>query len=209
MEKAPPRRDHCAGADPTEDIRALVTGIASGVSGCEHTFAERFMPPVRALLKARTNNSDAVPDLVQDVLITAICALRKGQLREPEKLASFVLGIARNTLNSHFRGQQRTALHDPVDEELRPLIAPEPQLEEQRLAVALAACERLEPTDRRILRMTLLLGKQPAVIARELKMSPEVVRQRKTRSLRKVIEIVRGPSQIASPSHLRLEGRSL
>src|SRR4051812_47566753 len=46
-------------------------------------------------------------DLIQQVLITALEALREGRLREPEKLASFVLGTCRLTVLDLRRNTQR------------------------------------------------------------------------------------------------------
>jgi RNA polymerase sigma-70 factor (ECF subfamily) len=49
----------------------------------------------------------AAEDLMQQVLITTIEALRAGRLREPEKLASFVLGTCRMTVLDLRRDAQR------------------------------------------------------------------------------------------------------
>src|SRR5271155_5474753 len=69
---------------------SLVNSIAAGDRNAEQVFVTRFQPRVRAMLQARTRNSDHVADLLQDVLIESICALRRGQLREPSKLTAFV-----------------------------------------------------------------------------------------------------------------------
>src|SRR6185436_16868877 len=52
-------------------------------------------------------DSHAADDLTQQVLITSLEALRQGRLREPEKLASFVLGTCRMTILDLRRGAQR------------------------------------------------------------------------------------------------------
>ena len=46
-------------------------------------------------------------DLTQQVLITTLETLRAGRLREPEKLASFVLGTCRMTVLDLHRGARR------------------------------------------------------------------------------------------------------
>jgi len=38
-------------------------------------------------------------------MIEALCALRRGQLRDPAKLTQFVIAIARNVLNNHFEAK--------------------------------------------------------------------------------------------------------
>ena len=52
-------------------------------------------------------DQQAADDLTQQVLITTLEALRAGRLREPEKLASFVLGTCRMTVLYQRRGAQR------------------------------------------------------------------------------------------------------
>ena len=52
-------------------------------------------------------DAHASEDLTQQVLITTLEALRAGRLREPEKLASFVLGTCRMTVLDLRRSAQR------------------------------------------------------------------------------------------------------
>ena len=49
--------------------------------------------------------------------------------------------------------------------------------------------------------MTLVDGLKPGVIAERLRLNPDVVRQRKLRATRRVIDFVRSPSQTASNVH--------
>jgi hypothetical protein len=50
--------------------------------------------------------------------------------------------------------------------------------------------------------MTLVDGLKPGVIAERLRLHPDVVRQRKLRATRRVIDLVRGQSQTGSNLHL-------
>jgi hypothetical protein len=50
--------------------------------------------------------------------------------------------------------------------------------------------------------MTLVDGLKPGVIAQRLQMNPEVVRQRKLRATRRVIDFVRRKSQTDSSDHI-------
>jgi RNA polymerase sigma-70 factor (ECF subfamily) len=179
----------------------LVRAIEQRDPDAESTFVERYLKPVRTLLLARSRNPDLTADLQQEVMLEALCALRSGQLREPEKLSAFVAGIARNKLNNHFRSNRPTEpLHLP--DELPDLSCVAYQAEqEQREQLAGDAIASLDPLDRSILQMTLLDGLKPGVIAQRLQLSPDVVRQRKLRATRRVIEIVRGLSQSSSSNH--------
>jgi len=180
----------------------LVTRIAAGDGDAEHEFALRYVQPVRAMLLARSRNADLAADLQQDVLIEAICALRRGQLREPAKLAGFVSAIARNKLNTYYRANRRTEILEFPDD-LPDLSSAASRVEEQqRESTALDVIASLDPLDRKILEMTLVEGLKPGVIAQRLGLSPDVVRQRKLRATRRVTESVRRQSQIQPPDDI-------
>jgi RNA polymerase sigma factor (sigma-70 family) len=186
-----------------QENKRLVVAILGGDRDAEREFAERYMRPVKAMLMARSRNPDLTADLLQDVMIEAICALRRGQLREPEKLSSFVIAIARNVLNNHFRSAVRRPESLELPDDLPDLGSNAGQLEDQeRKTLALSAISSLEPLDKTILQMTLVDGLKPGVIAERLRLSPDVVRQRKLRATRRVIDFVRNQSQNASSVHL-------
>ena len=65
-----------------------------------------------------------------------------------------------------------------------------------------AAIETLDDVDRSILQMTLVEGLKPGAIGARLRLNPEVVRQRKLRATRRVMEIVRGESQSGPADHI-------
>ena len=86
----------------------LVRQIGSGSnSGAEAELFRRMAPRIRLYGLRHLRNEHAAEDLTQQVLITALEALRAGRLREPEKLASFVLGTCRMTVLDLRRGVQR------------------------------------------------------------------------------------------------------
>jgi RNA polymerase sigma factor (sigma-70 family) len=157
------------------------------------------------MLIARSRNPDLASDLQQDVMIEAICALRRGQIHDPAKLTPFVLAIARNVLNHYLRTSSRTVTLELPDD-LPELNSGSVRQEEQEWeGRALEAISSLEPVDRNILHLTLIDGLKPGVIAERLHLSPDVVRQRKLRATRRVIQIVHGTSQKGFPSHIAEE----
>jgi len=197
------------GAEGGEDA-ALVAAIAAGSRESESVFVARYLPKVRTLLIVRSRNPDLALDLQQDVMIEALCALRKGQLRDAERLPAFVAGIARNVLNSHFRGQSRLPLHEELPEEIADTIEENPldsEAAEERRQIAQRAIASLNDVDRSILQMTLVDSLKPGVIAERLGLNPDVVRQRKLRATRRVMEIVRELSQSGNASHRDTGGR--
>jgi RNA polymerase sigma factor (sigma-70 family) len=188
---------------PQQENERLVNAVASGDRNAEREFVEQYQPKVRAMLLARTRNSEVTADLVQDVIIEALCALRKSQLREASKLTPFVLGIARNLLNSHFRDASRQPESLELPDDLPDLNSAAARLEEEeRESAAIHALSSLEPVDRTILRMTLVDGLKPGAIAQELRLKPDVVRQRKLRATRRLIDFLGRRSQNTPPIHI-------
>jgi RNA polymerase sigma factor (sigma-70 family) len=205
--------DHIIGPGTTlgaaQENEQLVSAIRAGDREAERAFVLRFMRPVKAMLLARSRNPDLSSDLQQDVMIEAICALRRGQLREAEKLSSFVIGIARNVLNNHFRSNARQPESLELPDDLPDLTSDAERLEEQqREKLAMSAIASLEPLDKTILQMTLVDGLKPGVIAERLGIDSGLVRQRKLRGIKKVIEFVRRQSQNAAVVH-SIMGRRL
>jgi RNA polymerase sigma-70 factor (ECF subfamily) len=64
-------------------------------------------PRIRLYGLRHLRDEHAAEDLAQQVLIITLEALRAGRLREPEKIASFVLGTCRMTVLNLRRGAQR------------------------------------------------------------------------------------------------------
>src|SRR3984957_12093874 len=86
----------------------LVRQIGSGSDlEAEAELFRRMAPRVRLYGLRHLRNEHAADDLTQQVLITTLETLRAGRLREPEKLASFVLGTCRMTVLDLRRNAQR------------------------------------------------------------------------------------------------------
>ncbi|MGA7830779.1 MAG: sigma-70 family RNA polymerase sigma factor [Terracidiphilus sp.] len=190
--------------DTVEESEQLVLAIASGDREAEQRLVSLYLPKVRLVLKFRTRNAEYAADLLQDVMMEAICALRNGQLREPAKLPAFILGIARNLLNDHFRktARQPASLESP-DELVDLTDATEAIAEQQRHELVRRAISVMEPTDQSILQMTLAEGLKPGVIAARLGINPDVVRQRKLRATRKLVDFVSRLSQKRVAVHIK------
>jgi RNA polymerase sigma-70 factor (ECF subfamily) len=178
-------------ADDGERLRRLVERIAAGEPAAEAELAERFDRRIRVMMGVRTRDRDAAQDLAQETLIAVLGALRKGQLREADRLSAFVHGTARNVLNNYFRRRQQ----QPPAVDLSPDLAsfvPEDELESGERARALReGLRQLEAADRAVLVMTLVEDLKPGEIARRLGLSSEVVRTRKSRALKRLTEHVR------------------
>src|SRR5689334_16473311 len=86
----------------------LASQIGSGTDReAEAELFHRMAPRIRLYGLRHLRNEAAAEDLTQQVLVTTLEALRAGRLREPEKLASFVLGTCRMTVLDLRRNAQR------------------------------------------------------------------------------------------------------
>lgn len=158
----------------------------------EERLVRTYGPRIFVMALVRTGDPEAARDLSQSALVEVLLALRKGQLRDPEKLPGFVSGTARNVINYYLRAQSRAPRSEPLGDDTPGTgLAQGHDLEKaERLALVSRAVARLEPGDQQILRMTLIDGWEPAEIAARLGLSSEVVRQRKSRAVKRVIEVV-------------------
>lgn len=164
----------------------VAIGILDGSPGFESEFAERFLPRVRAFFRVRVTNPELVEELTQETIVAALLALRAGKLRDHDALEPFVLGIARRQQAEALRTQARdhaAAVGDEIEDALAPAaLAPEWTL------TIRGELEALERADQRILWLILVEGFRPAEVARELGLSEEAIRQRKSRLLRRLAE---------------------
>ncbi|HMK21703.1 MAG TPA: sigma-70 family RNA polymerase sigma factor [Terriglobales bacterium] len=92
------------GLSDAELVRQIGSG---GDREAEAELFRRMAPRVRLYGLRHLRDEHAAEDLTQQVLITTLEALRGGRVREPEKLASFVLGTCRMTVLDLRRGAQR------------------------------------------------------------------------------------------------------
>ena len=108
------------------DDAELVRQIASGTGReAEAELFRRMAPRIRLYGLRHLRDEHAAQDLVQQVLVTTLEALRAGRLREPEKLASFVLGTCRvAVLDLRRNAQRRDRLLEQFGADLRAPVQP-------------------------------------------------------------------------------------
>jgi RNA polymerase sigma-70 factor (ECF subfamily) len=169
----------------------LAERIRRHEASAEDELVGLFYDRVRFLVLARTRDPEVARDLAQDVLLAVMRALRSEQLRDPERLAGFVYGIARNVINNYLRTRSRSPKEDPIDAAQHVASAVEPLDNSERIALVRRTLATLDATDRRILLLTLIEGLKPGEIGVRLGLSSEVVRARKSRALKKVIDRVK------------------
>lgn len=99
-----PTRRESAVAIPHGD---LVARIESGDARAEEDFVERFTRAVRVVLRQLLRGSPEADDLFQETFRLALEKIRRGEVRNADKLSSFVVSLARNLAINHFRLHSR------------------------------------------------------------------------------------------------------
>ena len=171
---------------------ALVERIAGGDRAAEGRVAELFAPAVQAMARARARGAVDAQDVCQDVLLAVITALRQGRLRDSERLGPFVAGVARNVINSYLR-QRQSRSTEPLSEAASPVADLRDEMaRRERDQTLRTALSEVSASDRQILLLTLVEGLKPGEVATKLSLDAQVVRARKSRALRRVIDRLRG-----------------
>jgi RNA polymerase sigma factor (sigma-70 family) len=170
------------------ELRSLAERIRRGDAAAETELVHEFSRRIFVMGVVRTRDREAARELVQDVLMAVIAALRKGQLRDEDKLPAFIYGTARNLINNRHRDEYPPM--EPLPEDLAETSSIAQHEDAERVQLVHQALERLGQEDRKILWMTLVEGQKPGEIAAVLGLTPEVVRTRKLRAVKKVTELI-------------------
>jgi len=166
----------------------LVRQIGSGGDrDAETELFRRMAPRIRLYGLRHLRDQGAADDLVQQVLITIIEALRAGRLREPDKLASFVLGTCRMTVLDLRRGTERKErlLQRYGPELAAPAQPAMPRLDHDRLA---RCVQNLNERERTVVVMTFYDEETSADVASFLGVSEANVRVIRHRAIRQLRE---------------------
>ena len=190
------------GPGPQEErFQKLAARIQSRDSAAEDEFFRAFQPRVRGYAMVHTRDRELAEELTQEVLWTAIRALRDGKVQHPGQLPAFVLGTARNLINDERRSRSRSRT-EPLDEQAEQTIAASRNDDFERRHSACQAIAKLEPHERWVLMLSLVEGLGTDEIAARLKITSESVRKRKSRALKKLAEILRPGQDRGAPDLL-------
>jgi len=186
------------------DLDLLLRRAASGDPHAERLLVEHFAPRIRAMALARTRDHDLARDLTQETLVALVLAFRKGQVRDHDRVTAFVAGVARNVINNHKRRRLR---HPEAQLDENAVDFPAPSIDDadtaERRAMLAAALAELGPADREVLRLTLVEGLKSGEIAKRIGVSAEVARTRKSRALKRILDVMADRSRNAPGGHLQ------
>jgi RNA polymerase sigma-70 factor (ECF subfamily) len=172
--------------------RRIAEAGAAPDSAAETELYRRLGPRVRLYGLRHLRDRQAAADLVQQVLLMTLERLRAGKVREPERIASFVLGSCRMTVLEMRRGtRRRETLLGTWGDPTEAFEAPEPfALDRDRLAGCLNA---LSERERSVVMLSFFADKQADEVAAELAISggnARVIRHRALARLRECMGVV-------------------
>lgn len=168
-----------------ELARRIATAAPGEASEAEGELYARLAPRVRLYGLRHLRDAQSAADLMQQVLLMTIERLRGGKIHEPERLASYVLGMCRMVVLDIQRGgrrRERVLRQFPGDVPLGSP-PPEPRLADERLGPCL---DRLAERERTVLVLTFHSERSALDVGRELGLSAGNVRVIRHRALARV-----------------------
>ena len=84
-------------------LTELVGRILAGDSAAEEELVRRYEKGVAIVIDQIVRSQSVTEDLSQDTFKIVLEKVRRGDLREPERLSGFVCGVARNTAIDYMR----------------------------------------------------------------------------------------------------------
>lgn len=131
----------------------LVGRIVAGEAAAETELVERCGKTLRFLARRHTRSEADAEDLYQETLLVALEKIRRGEVREPERLAAFLRAVVKNLSIQRYRRRQY-AVERPA-EELPETPAAEDVRPEAAPLDALLQRERLHHTRRLLAELTV------------------------------------------------------
>jgi len=156
--------------------RPLETDLASririGDRQAEAELVARYQRGVTLLLRRSAGDPSLAEDLAQETFRIALEKIRRGDLREPEKLAGFLCSLARNLSIEHFRKASAHRASGPPPEDSVRGDEPDPlerllRAEQARIVRGILS-ELPTERDRQILLRFYLAEEDKAAICRDL-----------------------------------------
>jgi len=171
--------------DDAAIARAIAAAAPRVDTAAEAELYRRLAPRVRLYGLRHLRNAHAAEDLMQQVLLMTLERVRAGKLRQPEKLASFVLGMCRMVVLEARRGTARREqlLHVYGDSSEAADPPEQRDVDEAKLSGCLG---QLPERERSVLVMGFFADKPADAVARELGLTTANARVIRHRALLKL-----------------------
>jgi len=177
------------------ELAQRIAAAAPGVdSAAEAELYRRLAPRVRLYGRRHLRDEDEARDLMQQVMVMAIEKLRAGELREPQRIVSFVFGACRMVTLEMRRGdRRRDALLEKYGADLEIAdISVAPRLDEARVA---ACMQRLPERERSVMIMSFYEDEPADRVGAALGLSEGNVRVIRHRAMQRLRDCVMGKAK--------------
>ena len=161
----------------SEVSTSIVERILAGDPQAEQEMILRYQRGLNAMLYNRCKDKALAEDVTQDTWLLVIQKVRGAELKNKQRLASFIIQIAKNQLIMKFRARDK---HPHADQDEALEIAdqtptPEQELVNQQLAstVNQVLDELSKPRDRELIRRFYLVGDEKSLLCKEYDLTPE------------------------------------
>ena len=177
------------------ELAQRIAAAAPGVdSAAEAELYRRLAPRVRLYGRRHLRDEDEARDLMQQVMVMTIEKLRAGELREPQRIVSFVFGACRMVTLEMRRGdRRRDALLEKYGADLEIAdISVAPRLDEARVA---ACMQRLPERERSVMIMSFYEDEPADRVGAALGLSEGNVRVIRHRAMQRLRDCVMGKAK--------------
>ena len=172
---------------PVEEVEREANELAADL---EHRYRERLI--IFALRRVRDHA--LAEDVAQETLRRVLEALREGRVMNRDALPGFIFQTAQNVCLHHHRFVRRSTnaftLWGRSQETADLATAVDRLISKEERAAVRRALEELAPTDRSLLRMLYVDGRDALEVASELEIPAGTLRVRKFRALQRLEEIL-------------------
>jgi RNA polymerase sigma factor (sigma-70 family) len=180
-----------------QDWGRVVEQIRNGDPAGEEVLYAELDGGARFFLRRRTG-SDDVDDLVHDLFLTVVQAIRAGQLREPERLMGFVRTVLFRSAGRRVMARQAEPVAvQEMDNVLE--LAPNPEqsaIQRQKIELMREVMRELQPRDVEILSRFYLHDQTEGQIRSEMKLTATQFRLLKSRAKGRFMQLIQQRLQL-------------
>jgi RNA polymerase sigma-70 factor (ECF subfamily) len=181
-------------AHPDVDWKAVVEQIRAGDPAGEEALYRDLAAGARLFLQRRLGPQD-VEDRVHNVFLIVVRAIRRGELREPERLMGFVRTVLSRQVGLAISGLIRTREHSTHLDSARHLPVADPSPEEQAISLEKVALmkqtlEEMSHREFEVLTRFYLRQQSPEQIQKEMRLTPTQFNLLKSRAKAKLTDLV-------------------
>jgi len=167
----------------------LAIGVAAGDASAETALYEKYSARVYFLALSELHSKEDAEDVRAETFLRALQALRRDQLRSPDSLGPFIVGVALNVIREQVRQSSKTQSLDEKELNLTGDRSLESAFIDAEASQALEEAARgLKPREREFLRMYYYEELSKPEIARALGVKEERLRLIKSRALKRFRE---------------------